>query len=182
METRRQSGPGGCRAKPGEDKSVNVSAPSAAPRGFVRFAPILPPRVMKPGNEARIDGHDAGALAELACVKHRRFAKCYHRNVDHRARLVEAGILKMTDHKRVVAFALGSHRVADHFPRAPEFDDRMRVIVVRSDALDIDRRAGIDECGEMAPQPVPIDFAVRLVDVTLIPNPDRVHFLPNCSR
>ena len=62
--------------------------------------------------------------------------------------------------------------------RAAEFDDRMGVIVVRSDALDVDHRAGIDECGEMAPQPVPIDFAVRLVDIALIPNPDRVHFLP----
>src|SRR5262249_8934910 len=150
--------------------------------GDAFFQPIFANLVMKPGNEARIDGHDACALAELAGMKHRGFAKRHHRNVDYRARLVEAGILEMADHERVVAFALGSHRVANHFARAAEFDDRMRVIVVRSDALDIDRGAGIDERGEMVPQPVPVDFAVRLVDVALIPNPDGVDVLPKRSR
>ena len=57
----------------------------------------------------------------------------------------------MTDNECVVAFALGFHGIANHFPRAAEFDDGMRVIVVRGDAFDVDSGAGIDERGEMAP-------------------------------
>ena len=108
-------------------------------------------------------------------MKHRRFAERHHRDVDHRARFVEAGILEMADHERVVAFALGLHRIADDFPGTAEFDDRVRIVVVRGDTPDIDRRAGIDQRGEMASQPIPVDFAVRLVNVALIPDADRIH-------
>ncbi len=81
----------------------------------------------------------------------------------------------MADDEGVVAGTLGHHRVADHFSGAAEFDNRMGVVVVRRDALDIDFGTGIDDVGEMTPQPVPVNPAVLLVDIALIPDTNRVH-------
>ena len=148
--------------------------------GDALFQPVFADLVVKPGDVARIDGDDAGALAELAGVKHRSLAERHHRNVDDRARFVEPGILEVADDESVIAFAFGLHRVADDFPRAAEFDDRMGVIVVRGDAFDVDRRAGIGDGGEMRAQPIPIELAVLLIDEALIPDADRIHrFCPD---
>ncbi len=141
--------------------------------GDALLQPVFADLVVEPGNEARIDGDDAGALAKLAGMEHRGFAERHDRNVDDRTRFVKSGVLEVTDDKGVVAFAFGFHRVADDFPGAAEFDDRMRIIVVRGDAFDIDRGAGIDKIGEMAAQAVPIDLAVFFVDVALIPDADQ---------
>ena len=139
------------------------------------FQPVFADLVMEPGNVTRIDGDDAGALAELAGIKHRSFAERHDRNVDDRARFVEPGILEVADDESVVAFAFGLHRVADHFAGAAEFDDRMGIIVVRGNAFDVDRRAGIDDGGEMARATDPNRPCRSFIDVTLIPDADRVH-------
>src|SRR5262249_16943316 len=136
---------------------------------------VLADLMVKPGNVAGVDGHDAGALAELASIKHRSFAERDDRYVHDRARLVEPGVLEMADDEGVIAFAFCPDRVADHLPRAAEPDDWMGIIVVRGDALDLDFGAGVDDSPEMPPQPVPIGLAVRLVDVALMPDADRVH-------
>jgi hypothetical protein len=50
----------------------------------------------------------------------------------------------MSDHECIVALALRTHRVADHFTRTPHLDQGMSIGIVRRNALDIDRRARID--------------------------------------
>lgn len=50
----------------------------------------------------------------------------------------------MSDHERVVALALGAHRVADHLTRTPHLDQGVSIRIVGRNALDVDRGAGID--------------------------------------
>ena len=85
-------------------------------------------------------------------MEHRRLAERNNGNVDDRARLIKPGILEMTDDEGIVALALRLHGVANNFPRAAEFDDRMRVIVVRRDAFDIDMRALVHHRRKMTAQ------------------------------
>ena len=143
--------------------------------GNPALQPVFGDLVMEPGNVARIDRDDAAALAELAAMEHRRFAERQNRNIDDRARFIEAGILEVADHEGIVALPLGPHRVADHFAGAAEFDDGMGIGIVRRNALDVDRRAGIDDFIEMLAQAIPIDLAVLVIDVALVPDADRLH-------
>jgi hypothetical protein len=99
---------------------------------------------VKPRDVARIDRDDAAALAELAAVQHRRLSERHHRNADRRASLVKTRVLKMSDHECVVAFPLRAHRVADHLTGTPHLDQGVSIRIVRRNALDIDRGAGID--------------------------------------
>ena len=80
----------------------------------------------------------------------------------------------MADDEGVVALPFRFDRIADHLAGAAEFDDWMRVIVVRCDAIDFDNGAGVDNRREVSSQPVPISFAVFLIDEALIPNADGV--------
>ena len=143
--------------------------------GHAPLQPVFADLVVKPGDVARIDGDDAGPLAELAGVKHRGFAQRHHRDINHGAGFIKPGILEVSDDESVIALALRLHRVADHLPRAAEFDDRMGVIVVRGNALDVDCRPWISDDREMSAQPIPIELAVLLIDVALIPDANRVH-------
>src|SRR6266511_3485775 len=79
--------------------------------GHSPFESVLRDLMVKPRDVARIDCDDAAALAELAAVQHRRLSERHHRNADGRASLVKTRILKMSDHERVVALALGAHGV-----------------------------------------------------------------------
>src|SRR5262245_6892254 len=76
----------------------------------------------------------------------------------------------MSDHERVVVLALGAHRVADHLTGTPHLDQGVSIRVVRRNALDIDRGAGIDHRLEVLAQAVPVRFAVFVVYVALVPN------------
>src|SRR5215472_13732854 len=76
----------------------------------------------------------------------------------------------MTDHECVVALPLGTYRVADHFTGTAHLDQGMSIRIVRRNALDIDRGAGIDHRLEVLAQAVPVRFAVFVVYVALVPN------------
>src|SRR5215467_13863724 len=134
------------------------------------FESVLRDLMVKPRDVARIDRDDAAALAELAAVQHRGLSERHDRNVDRRASLVKPRILKMSDHECVVALALGAHRVADHLTGTPHLDQGVSIRIVRRNALDIDRGAGIDHRLEVLAQAVPVRFAVFVVYVALVPN------------
>src|SRR5215472_16022803 len=76
----------------------------------------------------------------------------------------------MSDHECVVALALGAHRVADHLTGTPHLDQCVSIRVVRRNALDIDRGAGIDHRLEVLALAVPVRFAVFVVYVALVPD------------
>src|SRR5262249_24426705 len=80
----------------------------------------------------------------------------------------------MADHEGIITFALGAYCIADHLARAAELNDGMRIAVVRRDALDVDRGTRVDDLIKMCAQPIPVGLAVVIVDVTLVPDPDRV--------
>src|SRR5262249_6239990 len=120
--------------------------------GHPTFESVLRDLVVKPRDVTRIDRDDTAALAELAAVQHGRLADVHHGNADRRTSLVKTRILKMSDHECVVAFALGTHRVTNYLARTPHLDQGVRIRIVRRNALDIDRGAGIDYCLEVLAQ------------------------------
>jgi len=111
-------------------------------------------------------------------VQHRGFAEREHRDVNDRPCLIEAGVLKMADYEGIVALLLGGDRVADDLPRAAEFDDRMCVGVVRGDAFYVDYGSRVRNLRQIGAQAVPVDLAVVVVDVALIPDPDGARVAP----
>src|SRR3982074_2222746 len=126
--------------------------------------------MVKPWDVALIDCDDTAALAELTAVQHGGLSERHHWNADGRASLVKPRVLEVTDYKRVVAFPLRAHRVADHLAGAPHLDQGVSIGIVRRNPLDIDRRTGIDHRLEMLAQPIPIDLSVLIVDIALVPN------------
>jgi hypothetical protein len=88
----------------------------------------------------------------------------------------------MADHEGIITLALGAHGIADHLARTAELDDGMCIAVVGRDALDVNRGAGVDDLVEMRAQPIPVGLAVVVVDVALVPDPDRVAHRPLTPR
>src|SRR5215217_1028407 len=88
----------------------------------------------------------------------------------------------MADYKGIVPLALSSHRIANHLASAAELDNRMSIAVMWRDALDVDCCPRVNDGIEMTAQPVPIDLAVLIIDVTLIPDPDRLHLSSSLRR
>src|SRR5262249_35680382 len=136
--------------------------------------PVFADLMVEPGDIARVDGHDPGPLPELAGVEHRCLAQRQHGNIDDRTCLIEAGILEMPDHECIVTLALRADGVADHLACAAELDDGVGIAVVRRYALDVEPSVRIGDLVEMRAQPVPVSLTVLVVDVALIPDPDRI--------
>src|SRR5262245_3281059 len=76
----------------------------------------------------------------------------------------------MSDHECVVALALGAHRVADDLTSTSHLDQGVSIRIVRRNALDVDRGAGVDHRLEVLAQAVPVRFAVFVVYVALVPD------------
>src|SRR5262249_51626287 len=106
--------------------------------------------------------------------EHRRLAQRQHGNIDDRTCFIETGILEMPDHECIVTLALRADGVANHLARAAELDDGVGIAVVRCYALDVDASVRIGDLVEMRAQPVPVSLSVLVVDVALIPDPDRI--------
>ena len=134
------------------------------------FQPVFANLVMEPGDVARIDRHDPRPLPELARVQHRRLAQRDDGDIDDGTALVKPGVLEMADDERVVAFPFSFDGVADDFARATELHDRVRVGIMRRDAMDVDDCAGIDNVGKVGAQHVPVLGAIFIIDVALIPD------------
>jgi len=76
----------------------------------------------------------------------------------------------MANDKSIVAFALGAHGIADDLARATHFDNRVGVGIVRRYAFDINLGAFIDDGLEMGAQSIPVNLAILVIDVALIPD------------
>ena len=122
---------------------------------------VRPHLALVPGDEGRVDGHEADAAAHAQRREQIGLAETDHRNVECAADFQKARLLKMADDKGVVTVALRLDGDADHLCGAAEFRQRMEKMIGRIEAVDFELHAGA--CGRIECRLQPLDIG-RLFD------------------
>ena len=100
---------------------------------------------------ARIDGHKADPAAHAERREEIGLAQADDGNVDRAANFQEAGLLEMPNDERVISRAFRFQRVADRLRGATEFRERMKVLVGRVEAVDLEFEIGAGDRIEQSP-------------------------------
>ena len=119
---------------------------------------------------ARIDGHKADPAAHAERREEIGLAQADDGNVDRAANFQEAGLLEMPNDECVISRAFRFQRVADRLRGATEFRERMKVLVRRVEAMDLEFEIGAGDRIEQSLQPLDVGRLLDGVDEALVPH------------
>ena len=134
---------------------------------------MRPHLALVPFDERRIDGHETDPAAHAQCREHGRLAEADHRDVERTADFQQARLLEMADHEGIIASLFGFKRVADRLRGAAEFRQRVKQMVGRVEAMDLEPDAGTGHGVQQALQPFNVRRLLDRMDEALVPQPRR---------
>ena len=134
---------------------------------------VRPHLPLVPIDENRIDGHEADAAPHAQRCKKICLAQADDGDVDRAADFQKAGLLEMPDDERVVARTFRLQRGSDGLRGATEFRQRVKEMVGRIEAMNLEAEAVAGGRVEQALQPLDVRRLLDRMDKALIPKPVR---------
>ena len=151
-----------------EAGQIDMNCPHARHTVLEAIRSDLP---LVPIDEDRIDGHQA----ELPPHAQRRqkicFAEADNRNVDRAADFQKTGLLKMANDECIVTRALCLQSIADRLRGATEFRQRMKEVIRRIQAMNLEAEIDPGYRVEQILQPLDVRCLLDGVNEALIPKP-----------
>jgi hypothetical protein len=133
--------------------------------------PVHPHLSLVPGDEDRIDGHEAQPMSHAEGGEQVGLAEADDRDVDGAADFEQPRLLEVADHKSIVAGLFRLQRMADDLRGATELGQGMERVGGRIEAVNLEADARIRDTVEQRLEPLYIRSLLDRMNEALVPDP-----------